>query len=198
MRVVNIVLALALSSLAIGHVLADPGTPGTPGKKCPADNQGTSAQRMQLLPGLSRLDLTADEKAKFAELKKEYGPKLQEIRQAKEAVLTAEQKKARQERARRREGGCAAGKKPGNVRKAVAAAINVTADQKAKIAKLDKAAAVLRAEARVEDPGDSDARAGRRTEAVEAAAPPPPQGRPSQWKPAGAGRTIGPRRKDPG
>ncbi len=142
MRVASIVLALAVSSLAVGNVLAEPG------KKCAADNQARSAARMDMLRDIGRLDLTADQKAKLAELKQEYGPKLKEICQARQAVLTPEQKQARKDVLSAAKAARAAGQKPGNVRKAIAAAVNLSAEQKAKLAKLAKAAATLRAEVR--------------------------------------------------
>jgi Spy/CpxP family protein refolding chaperone len=135
-------LALAVSSLAIGNALAEPE------KKCAADNQAKNAARMDMLRDISQLDLTADQKAKIAELKKEYGPKLKEIWQARQDVLTPEQKQARADVLSAAKAARAVGKKPGNVRKAVAAAVNLSAEQKAKLAKLSKAAATLRADAR--------------------------------------------------
>jgi Spy/CpxP family protein refolding chaperone len=103
---------------------------------------------MEGLKDISQLNLTADQKAKIAELQKEYGPKFEKIRQAKEAVLTPAQQQARDNVISAAKAAKAAGKKPGNLRKAIAAAINLTGDQKAKLAKLDKAAATLRAERR--------------------------------------------------
>ena len=103
---------------------------------------------MEGFQGLNQLNLTADQQAKIAELKKEYGPKFKEIRQAKEAVLTPAQKQARDNVISAARAAKAAGKKPGNVRKAIAAAVNLTAEQQAKMAKLDKAAKELRAEVR--------------------------------------------------
>jgi Spy/CpxP family protein refolding chaperone len=132
---------MGVLSLAVGNALAGPGN------KCAAKDQASCARQMGL-QDLRQLNLTADQKAKLAELRKEYRPKFKEIHQAKQSVLTPAQKQAREEVLSAAKAARAAGKKPGNVRKAVAAAVNLTADQQAKMAKLDKAAATLRAELR--------------------------------------------------
>jgi Spy/CpxP family protein refolding chaperone len=142
MRVVSVVLALAISLLTVGNALADTE------KKCARKGHAQSAERREGFGGLSRLNLSADQQAKVAELKKEYGPKFKEIWEAKKAILTPEQKKARDEAISAAKAAKAEGKKPGNVRKAIAAAVNLSPEQQAKMAKLDKAAAELRTEVR--------------------------------------------------
>jgi Spy/CpxP family protein refolding chaperone len=71
---------------------------------------------------LEELDLTDAEVAKIVEIRKECRPKIEKAMQGLEGLLTAEQKKARQE-------ALEAGKK----RKEVIAALKLTDDQKAKL-----------------------------------------------------------------
>ena len=155
---------------------------------------------MDMLRDIGRLDLTADQKAKLAELKQEYGPKLKEICQARQAVLTPEQKQARKDVLSAAKAARAAGQKPGNVRKAIAAAVNLSAEQKAKLAKLAKAAATLRAEVRekalsiltpeqVAELKQSKKPTARLTKPVAARRPPPKRPRPTRPRWAGASRT---------
>jgi Spy/CpxP family protein refolding chaperone len=82
----------------------------------------------QLGRAIAKLNLTDDQKAKFAELKKEYEPKFKAAGEAVEKVnITAEQRKARWEAV---QAAHAAGKKPEEATAAGVAAMNLTADQK--------------------------------------------------------------------
>jgi Spy/CpxP family protein refolding chaperone len=92
-----------------------------------------------------KLDLTADQKAKVAELQKEYGPKLREGFQKQQALLTDEQRKAQQEATKAARD---AGKSEMEARAAGQAAVNLTDDQKAKRAELQKEMAPLVKEVR--------------------------------------------------
>jgi Spy/CpxP family protein refolding chaperone len=86
MRVaVSIVLALAVSLMGVGKASA-----AKPGKhhEHPA---------LVSFDVVKQLNLTEEQKAKVKDLKKEYGPKLKEAGQKAASILTAEQKKARDE-----------------------------------------------------------------------------------------------------
>ena len=65
MRFVSVVLAVAVSWLTVGNSLA------WPGKGVSAKSQAKSAEQTEGFQGLNRLNLTADQQAKIAELKKE-------------------------------------------------------------------------------------------------------------------------------
>ncbi len=144
MKVVSCVLALAVSWWMVGNALAGP--VNSPATKSPAKSQSPCAEQVQGFQGLSPLKLTAAQQAKITELKKEYAPKFKEVRQSKEAVLTPAQKHARANVLSAAKAAKAAGKKPADMHKAVAAAIKLSPDQQAKMAKLDKSATALRAE----------------------------------------------------
>ena len=94
---------------------------------------------------LKGLNLSDEQKAKVEELRKEYGPKFKESWQKMDGILTAEQKKARQEAAKAAK---AAGKKRDEVWKEAQAAAKITDEQKAKMAECGKAAGALHKEAR--------------------------------------------------
>lgn len=81
---------------------------------------------------LKDLDLTEDELGKIQDIRKEYRPRIVKALQGFKAILTDEQKKAREE-------GLQAGKK----HKEVLASLNLTDDQKEKIAAACKEVATL-------------------------------------------------------
>lgn len=89
------------------------------------------------LPGIFRIEeqvtLSAEQKEQFDALVKEFSPRLQELEDAKDAVLTDEQrgaKKAAKDQA------TAEGLKGEEAKAAIAAAINLTPDQTDKLAAL--------------------------------------------------------------
>ena len=90
---------------------------------------------MPLVPGLDKLTLTDDQKAKFADLQTEYGPKRAEIFKKMQAVLTEDQVKARHDA---EQAAKEAGKSPQEIRQAMDAATTLTDDQKAKMADIRK------------------------------------------------------------
>jgi len=98
---------------------------------CPA------AQRIERMT--QGLTLTDDQKAKFAELAKEFGPKLMDAMK-KTDVLTPEQKKAQ---ADARKAAKEAGKQGKELTEAVMAATKITDDQKAKQAEARKEMSAL-------------------------------------------------------
>jgi Spy/CpxP family protein refolding chaperone len=81
---------------------------------------------------LGELDLTDDEAAKMAEIRKEYRPKIEQALKQLQGLLTDEQKKARQE-------ALAAGKK----RREVLEALKLTEEQKEKVQAVGKEVATL-------------------------------------------------------
>jgi Spy/CpxP family protein refolding chaperone len=118
MKVVSTLLALAVALTIVGKLAADDTAPAKP--KHPA----AAPSPFDVLKGLN---LTDEQKAKVHDLKKEYGPKLKEAHQKVECILTADQKKAREEAMKEAK---AAGKKRQEVWKAAEAAVKLTEDQK--------------------------------------------------------------------
>jgi Spy/CpxP family protein refolding chaperone len=76
---------------------------------------------------LKDLDLTEDEHAKIHDIQKEYRPRMVKAMEELKGILSEEQKKAREE-----------GLKEGKKRKEVLASLNLTADQKEKVAAICK------------------------------------------------------------
>ncbi len=122
MKIVSTLLALAVALTIVGKLAADDTAPAKP--------------RHHAMPSpfdvLKGLNLTDEQKAKVDDLKKEYGPKLKEAHQKLECLLTADQKKAREEAVKEAK---AAGKKGPEVWKAAEAAVKLTDDQKAQMKK---------------------------------------------------------------
>jgi Spy/CpxP family protein refolding chaperone len=86
----------------------------------------------QTFAHLEQLDLTDGEIAKIVDIRKEYRPKIEAALKNLEGLLTAEQRKAREE-----------GLKSGKKRREVVASLNLTADQKAKVETVCKEVATL-------------------------------------------------------
>jgi Spy/CpxP family protein refolding chaperone len=138
MRVVSTVLALAVSLAVVGSLFAQ-----EKGKKGPREGKRPGGAIERIDGMVKNLNLTDDQKAKLEEIKKEYGPKLKEAGQKMETILTPEQKKARQEAAKAAK---QAGKSREEVQKEAQAAMNVTDEQKAKMADARKAIGALQKE----------------------------------------------------
>ena len=121
MRMVSVVLALAVSLVFVGKLLAADQT-------CPPTKPEHHGQAMMgpwdMVKGL---DLTDEQKAKVKALRKEYEPKL---KAAMDGVLTADQKQARDDAIKAAKD---AGKKGPEVFKAARAAVQLTDEQKAKM-----------------------------------------------------------------
>ena len=131
MRTARIVLILAVAVLIASPVWAQKKAAAKKPAPCPAD------QRIcKLVEGL---ELTADQKTKLDALKKEFGPKLVAAMKTGD-VLTADQKKARREAEQKAK---ADGKTGKDLLKAVAEAVTLTEDQKAKQAESRKAVGAL-------------------------------------------------------
>ena len=138
MRTVSIVLAL-LMSLAIAGTL----TAAEP-KKGPA-GKGPATPATAFLAALEKLNLTAEQKAKVEELTKQYVPKLAELTKKREAILTDEQKKARQEVQKAARD---AGKSEQEALAAGRTAIKLTDEQQTKMAEMQKEMAAIMLELR--------------------------------------------------
>jgi len=94
---------------------------------------------------LKEIELTAEQKAKLEQLKKEMGPKVMEARKKVDSIFTEEQRKARAEA---QKAARAAGKTGKEARNAVEAAVKLTEEQKVKFAAARKAAGELQRQVR--------------------------------------------------
>jgi Spy/CpxP family protein refolding chaperone len=103
------------------------------------DDENKPAARTVTIPlkdMLDQLDLTDQQKAKVNELTEEFGKKVKEVGRKMDAVLTAEQKRIRDETIK---SAVAAGKTDrAEVAKAVSDAIKLTDEQKMKMQELNK------------------------------------------------------------
>lgn len=138
MKLVSTVLALAVSMVLVGSLSADQEKKGPDGKH----PQRPMAQRWEMFRGLN---LSDDQKAKVAELRKEYALKFKEAWGKVDAVLTEEQKNARTEAMKVAK---AAGTEVREAWTKVKEAVKLTDEQKAKMAELRKEGAALRNELR--------------------------------------------------
>jgi Spy/CpxP family protein refolding chaperone len=87
------------------------------------ERQELRAERLaERIVHLEELDLTDAERAKFAEIRKEYQPKIEKAMEGLKGILTDEQKKVREE-----------GLNAGKTRREILASLNLTDDQKAKV-----------------------------------------------------------------
>ena len=143
MRAVRYVLVLALV-LAITAPLMAQEKARKKGQKRrrPAAREGSTILPKQLLEGL---ELSAEQKTKMEALNKEFGPKLKEARAKMEGIVTDEQKKARAEAMKAAK---EAGKKGRELREAAEAAVQLTDEQKAKMAEVKKVMGPLQKEIR--------------------------------------------------
>jgi hypothetical protein len=127
MRTARSVLILVMALLIASPLLAADKKRGA--KKAPPCPAAQRAEKM-----LEGVTLTADQKAKLAEVTKECGPKLAECMK-KMNVLTPDQKKAQEEATKAAK---AAGKSGKELFAAVAASVKLTDEQKAKMAEARK------------------------------------------------------------
>ena len=89
MKVVSTVLALIVSLVIVGSLAAQDE------KKAPENKRPPRAEMGPLGMLLRNLKLTDDQKAKVEELQKAAEPKNKELREKMDKILTADQKKAR-------------------------------------------------------------------------------------------------------
>ena len=136
MQKVQTALMMALALVIASAVVAAEKKAQKKAPPCPA------AQRVERLT--AGLTLTAEQKAQFAPICKELGPKFKDAMK-KGDVLTPEQKKARGEAEKAAK---AAGKTAKETAEAVAAAVMLTDEQKAKQAEVRKEMAPLEKELR--------------------------------------------------
>jgi Spy/CpxP family protein refolding chaperone len=137
-KVASAVLALVVSLVLVDNLSAQQGR-GRGGR----DRGPGSMSMIDRVERNKDLKLTDDQKAKLADLKKEYAPKLKEANEKLDGVLTDEQKKARDAAMKAaRE----AGQRGQEVRDAVNAAMKLTDEQKAKRADIRKTIAALNKE----------------------------------------------------
>jgi Spy/CpxP family protein refolding chaperone len=140
MRVAKTVLALAVALVMVGSLVAQDKE-----KKAPREGRRPGGMLGRVDEMVKNLNLTDEQKAKLEEIKKEYAPKIKELEQTREGILTPEQKKARQEAMKAAKD---AGKSRQEVWQAGQAATNLTAEQKAKMAEGRKAGEALQKEIR--------------------------------------------------
>jgi Spy/CpxP family protein refolding chaperone len=139
MRVASTVLALAVALVMVGSLSA-----ADKEKKAPREGRHQGGGMLGRVDEMVKtLNLTDDQKVNLEEIKKEYAPKVKELEQKMEGILTPEQKTARQEAVKAAK---EAGKKGPEVRKEVEAAVKLTNEQKAKQAETRKAMKALHKE----------------------------------------------------
>jgi len=138
MRTARVVVTLAVALLIATPLFAGEkkAKKKAPPPKCPA------ADRIERM--VQGLDVTAEQKAKFAEFAKEFGPKLMECMK-KMDVMTPEQKKAAAEASKKAK---AEGKTGKELNQAVAEAVKLTDEQKEKQAEARKVMQPLEKELR--------------------------------------------------
>ena len=132
MKIFGAVLTLALGLLASSNLLAaDPSQPDSPPPKR-APRLGGPTGGLDFLRGL---DLSAEQKAKLADVMKEYGPKFKETSEKMRDIYTDEQKAAIKEAVAKAR---ADGKNFIETRKAVEDAVKPTPEQQAKLDSIRK------------------------------------------------------------
>lgn len=122
LTVISVAMLLALPALAAPKEKGKKAPP-----KCPA-----MAQIERMTAGMT---LTDDQKAKLADIAKEFGPKVADSQKKIDSVLTPEQKKARAEAQKK---AAADGKKGKELFEATQAAVKLSDDQKASMAAAQK------------------------------------------------------------
>ena len=124
-------MILKFAVLALAVLIAAPVWAAKDEKKKEKGARATS--RAFVLP--TTITLSAEQMTKLAEVKKEFEPKLEELAKKQGGILTAEQKKARQEASKAAK---AAGKKGKEAQADIAAAMKLTDDQKKQQEEVDK------------------------------------------------------------
>ncbi len=132
-------LTLTLACLMATSLMAEDKEKKKKGKK-KGGNRSVVAVRLP-----KTLNLNEEQQAKVAEVNKEYGPKLAELRKKMTSIIPPETQKARREAfaAARK-----AGKKGKELQEAVSAAIKLTDEQKKDVAEVQTAMRALQKEAR--------------------------------------------------
>lgn len=141
MKLLRYVLALVLVLVVASPLMAGEGKRGKKRDKPKAPPVFVPAR---VLAGLS---LTADQKEQVEKIRKEFEPKLEELRKKMSEVLTAEQRSAQAEAFKAAK---QAGKKAAEAKKMVEEAVKLTDEQKQKMADLRKEMSALEKEARAQ------------------------------------------------
>lgn len=122
MKTLRNVICLSLMVLIAGGAVAD--EKGKKGKGKRASKRPTATQRF-----VAKLELTDEQKTQVAAIDKQFGERVATVQKQMSELLTDDQKKAQREASKAaRE----SGSKPAEIRKAVEAALNLTAEQKEK------------------------------------------------------------------
>lgn len=116
-----------LSVLAVAAVMASSVSAAEDAAKGKKDKDNKAVAKSFELP--AAITLTDEQKTKLEEVKKEFEPKVKEVVKKQSEILTADQKKAR---AAATKSAKAAGKKGKELQADVAAAVNLTDEQKKK------------------------------------------------------------------
>ncbi|HLQ47138.1 MAG TPA: hypothetical protein VK137_20510 [Planctomycetaceae bacterium] len=135
MKLWKCVLALSVSALLLSPVWAEDAKPKKPKANAAARKVPPAVQ----LP--KDIELTAEQKTKVAELEKEFGPKMKELREKLDKVLTDAQKKARQDVFKEAK---TSGKKGKELRQAVKDATKASDEQQKQIDEVEKQIVDLR------------------------------------------------------
>ena len=136
LRVASIALAVVASLVVVDSLSAQQSGRGH-------RHQGQFPSVIQWVQNNKDLNLTDDQKAKLADLQKQYAPKLKDLAQTREKIFSEDQKKARKEAV---EAARAAGKRGRDVWQAAEAAMKLTDAQKAKVADVRKTGQTLNKE----------------------------------------------------
>ena len=98
MRAVRIALLVGLALAVAGTALAQPkGKRGDRAPGGPGERGGFGSPFGMIDRAAERLNLSAEQKEKVETLKKEFEPKIAEVQKKLDGILTAEQKKARED-----------------------------------------------------------------------------------------------------
>ncbi len=133
-----------LLSLSLAAFLLSPVTAQDAKAKKNKPNAARKEQPAVQLP--KEITLTDEQKTKVAELEKEYGPKMKELREKLDKTLTEEQKKARQEVTKEAREKGKEGKKGKELAQAVKDAMKLTEDKQKEYDETDKKIVALRQE----------------------------------------------------
>jgi Spy/CpxP family protein refolding chaperone len=137
MRILSLIAALAMSLTMTGALLAADDSPASGGKHGDGQHRHGMGMGMGIGERIDRLvqglDLTAEQKTKVEALKKEYAPKTGDFRKKMNDILTADQKKARDDAMKAAKD---AGKNGMEVWQAGHKAVKLTDEQKQKVSQL--------------------------------------------------------------
>ena len=132
-------LSLSLAALLVSPALAEDAKP----KK----NKPNAARKEPPAVQLPKeITLTEEQKTKVAELEKEYAPKMKELREKHDKIMTEEQKKARQEVMKEAREKAKEGKKGKELAQAIKDAMKLSEEKQKEYDETDKKIVALRQE----------------------------------------------------